>query len=264
MKKKPRILITNDDGIHSEGLHYLCNAVKDFAEVAIIAPATEQSGVSMSMTWRVPLRIEKILRTDSIKAWSVSGTPADCIKMGCSALLEAPPDLILSGINRGSNAGRNALYSGTVAGVMEGVLHDIPGIAFSCWDFIQPDYNPTAPYISAIIHHVLENPLPKGTLLNVNFPPNETGKIKGIKLTRQGKEYWAEKPEKRFHPADAFHYYWLGARLAQFEEEEDSDIKWLRAGYVAAVPIRIDNTDHHHLQERKHHFEKIDIKHGVS
>jgi 5'-nucleotidase len=260
MSKKPHILITNDDGIHSPGLMHLCESVKDFARVSIIAPLTEQSGVGMSLTWRHPLRIESMPWTDSVSAWSVSGTPTDCVKMGLSALLtESPPDLIISGINKGSNAGRNALYSGTVAGVIEGVLHNVPGIAFSCWDFTNPDYSPTAPYIAAIIHHVIAHPLPKGTLLNVNFPPESTGKIQGIKLTTQGKEYWAENPEKRFHPADAFHYYWLGARLAEFEEEEDSDIYWLKKGYVAAVPIRIDQTDHHHLKERKHHFDNISV-----
>lgn len=255
--RKPRILITNDDGIHAPGIRYLCNAVKHFATVTIAAPASEQSGVGMAMTFRDPLRIEEMPWRDVSAAWSVSGTPTDCVKMALSTLMNEPPDLIISGINRGSNAGRNLLYSGTVAGVIEGINHDVPGIAFSCVEYRDPNYAEAEQYIAAITQHMLMHPLPKGTLLNVNFPSHKKGKMLGVKLTRQGQEFWAEKPEKRNHPDNEFHYYWLGARIAQFDEIEDCDISWLSKGYAAAVPVHVGElTDHHHLRNHKDHFEK--------
>lgn len=260
MTKKPHILITNDDGISSEGIRHLWEAVKGLGKISIIAPMTEQSGVGLSLTWREPLHIRKVSWGADTDAWSISGTPADCVKMGISTLLKEPPDLIISGINQGANSGRNVLYSGTVAGVIEGIIQGVPGIAFSCWDFLNPNYAEAVPYIPAIIQNVLNDPLPVGTLLNVNFPSKTAGKIQGVKLTSQGKEYWAEKPEQRLHPAAGFEYYWLGARLAQFEEEEDSDIAWLRKGFAAAVPMHVgDLTDRSHLKAKKHHFDQISI-----
>ena len=122
MHKRPRILVTNDDSIHAPGLLQLCNTLKEFADISVVAPATEQSAVGLGITVRNPLEIEEHKLCTLFKAWSVTGTPADCIKMASSVILDWHPDLIVSGINRGSNAGRNLLYSGTVAAVIEGVL----------------------------------------------------------------------------------------------------------------------------------------------
>ena len=257
MKILPRILITNDDGISAAGIHFLWTALKDIADITIVAPAKEQSAVGLGITVREPLRIEKNTHFGSTPAWSVTGTPADCVKMALSKLLEKPPQMVVSGINRGSNAGRNVLYSGTVAGAIESTMRGIPSIAFSCYDFISPDYGVAAEGISYVVRHVLEHTLPSGTLLNVNFPPKIAGNIKGFKMARQGKEYWIEDPEERHHPAESHSYYWLGAKLAEFEEHEESDVTWLRKGYVTAVPVHIGElTDYNHLASRKAHFER--------
>lgn len=175
--------------------------------------------------------------------------------MGLKVILNQKPDLIVSGINRGSNAGRNIIYSGTVGGTIEGIMQGIPGIAFSCLDYFDTNYKRVEKYIPKLVDYILKNPLPSGTLLNVNFPENAHD-IKGLKLTRQGKELWAEDPHERSHPAEGHSYYWLGAKLKQFDEHEDSDIIWLSRGYIAAVPVHVGElTDMTHFNDSKGHFE---------
>lgn len=256
MDSKPNILITNDDGIHAPGIRHLWNALKDLANISIIAPVQEQSAVGVGITIRHPLHIHQVTWPESTKAWSVTGTPADCVKLAMSVILDKKPHLIVSGVNRGSNAGRNILYSGTVGSVIEGLFQDIPGIAFSCLDFFDTNYQKIEKYIPRIVNYVLKHPLPTGTLLNVNFPEGKH-EIQGVKLARQGKEMWVEDPHKRSHPLENHSYYWLGAKLRQFEEHEDSDIAWLSKGYVTAVPVHVNElTDLLHLNSVKDHFEE--------
>jgi 5'-nucleotidase len=256
MTRRPFILVTNDDGINAPGIQHLSKTLSEFADIAVVAPANEQSAVSLSITIRHPLRIERLdWPLPNAKIWSINGTPADCVKLALSVILPQAPQLIVSGINRGSNAGRNVLYSGTIAAVIEGVMHNIPGIAFSAADYFNPDFTKIERYIPSIIHYFLENPLPTGTFLNVNFPKQEA-KIKGIRLTKQGKEYWAENPEKREHPTEGLPYYWLGIKLAEFQEERDSDIVLLKEGYVTVVPIHISDLTHHgHIEHHRGNFE---------
>lgn len=255
---KPKILITNDDGIHAPGIKHLCNALKDHAELTVVAPALEQSAVGLSITIRAPLHIQKVEWAHGIPAWSVSGTPADCVKLGLKVILDDKPDFVISGINRGTNSGRNVLYSGTVGGAIESVMQDVPAIALSCFDFMETAYAAAEGYIPAIVAHASQYRLPRGTLLNVNFPSHTIGPIQGFRMTRQGLQYWVEHPSRREHPAEGHTYYWLGARLAKFEEHEDSDIHWLNKGYITAVPVHVGElTDHSHLAAAKEHFNKI-------
>lgn len=256
-QSRPKILITNDDGIQAPGIRYLWEALREIADLTIIAPALEQSGAGVSITIRHPLHVGEVDAFAGTPAWKVSGTPADCVKMGLSVLLDCKPDLVVSGINKGSNAGRNVFYSGTVAGVIEGVMQDVPGIAFSCYDFHNPNYEVTQKHIRNILRHVLERPLSKGTLLNVNFPPNKHP-IQGMKMTRQGKEFFIGDPDnhKRHHPDEGKFYYWMGSKSAIFNEDPESDIAWLNKGYITATPVHVHElTDHQHLSEHKSHFE---------
>lgn len=256
--KRPLILITNDDGIHTPGIKHLAHAVKEFADVTVVAPQLDQSGVGVSLTTRAPLHIQPTPFSDGLPAFSVSGTPADCIKLGLRVVLKQVPDLVLSGINRGTNAGRNVFYSGTIGGVIEGVINDIPGIAFSSHDFHYDNFPELEKYVALVVKHILNHPLPIGTFLNVNFPASELGPVKGFKLTRQGKQYWAENPSMREHPVENRTYYWLGARIAEFEEHEESDITWLKRGYMTAVPVHVGElTDHNHLKLSKEAFEAL-------
>lgn len=255
MKKKPKILVTNDDGIMAPGLMHLWEALVDIADLHIVAPSTEQSGVGLAITIRDPIQIVPVQWEKGTPAWKVTGTPADCVRLGMSVILDSPPDLIVSGINRGANSGRNVLYSGTIGGVIEGVLRNVPGIAFSCVDFMDPDYKKTTHLIAPLVKHMLEHPLPQGTLLNVNFP--DTEEILGLKLARQGRGFWVEDPDKRLHP-EGHPYYWLGGKWHELEEREDSDVHLLKQGYAAAVPIHISElTDLDHFHDRKEHFNKI-------
>lgn len=254
------ILMTNDDGIHANGIRHLWNALKSYADVTVVAPSGEQSAVGLSTTLRHPLRIEKInWDSQSNQIWSVTGTPADCVKMGLNVVLSRRPDIIVSGINRGSNLGRNVLYSGTVAAAIESIMQGIPAIAFSCQDYhIEPDYVSAGHYIPAIVRYVIDHPLPEGTLLNVNFPEKSLGKIKGFKMTQQGNDLWIENPDKRKHPGEGHDYYWLGSQLRRGKELEDSDDRWIRQGYVTAVPVHVGNlTDRQHLEIAKSRFEQL-------
>ena len=255
MKKK--ILITNDDGIYSPGLEHLWKALVDIADICIVAPATEKSATALGLTVHEPIQIQKISWNNNTPAWKVSGTPADCVRLGMSVILDHTPDLIVSGINKGANSGRTTMHSGTVAGVIEGALRNISGIAFSCAKFNNPNYQITEEYIRTIVNHIFEHPLPKGTILNVNFPEKEP--FAGLRLARQGHGYWIENPEKRQHP-DGHFYYWLGGKWTDHEEHEESDVALLRAGFVTAVPLHFhEMTDHSLLESRKEHFNSLTI-----
>ncbi len=255
MTHKPRILLTNDDGISAPGLRHLWEALTDFADVTIVAPASEKSGAGLGITIHSPLILQDVKWERGTSAWKVTGTPADCIRMGLSVVLKETPDLIVSGINRGANSGRSVLYSGTVGGVIEGILRNVPGIAFSCVDFANPDYQITQQHITPIVKHLLNNPLPKGTLLNVNFP--NTPEIKGIKMARQGMGYWTENPQERVHP-EGHSYYWLGGKWKDHDEHEDSDVALLQQGYATAVPIHASElTDHVFLEKSKADFDRL-------
>lgn len=252
---KPKILITNDDGIHFPGIRRLWEALAEYADLTIVAPASNKTGAALGMTLHLPIHIEQIDWHSNTPAWKVTGTPVDCIKLALSVILKEKPDIIVSGINQGSNAGRTLLYSGTVGGVIEGVFQNIPGVAFSYDGFDDPDYKPSSKYIFPIIQHLLDHPLPIGTLLNVNIP--HTSDIKGIKLARQGKSYWIDNPDARIHP-DGYPYYWMGGKWSEQEEHEDSDVSLLKQGYITAVPAYVNElTDFNLLKARKEQFEGL-------
>jgi 5'-nucleotidase len=253
---KPQILLINDDGIHAPGIRHLWKALAGRADITIVAPAQEQSGVGVSLTLRTPLQMERVEWEEGVVAWKVNGTPADCVRMALGRILTKHPDMIISGINRGSNAGRNVLYSGTVGGVIEGTLRNIPGLALSCEDFFNPIYKEVEKYIFPIVSHLLQEPLPAGTLLNVTFP-SASHLIKGIKLARQGMGYWIDNIEERLHP-EGNSYYWQGGKWSEHTEKEDSDVAWLKQGYITAVPLSMSElTDHQALKNRKETYETL-------
>lgn len=257
--KRPHILITNDDGVYAPGIKQLWTALKSFADLTVVAPLGEQSAVGLGITLRQPLQIIRAHWGEECDhIWSVSGTPADCVKMGLHAIVSSRPDIVVSGINRGGNLGRNVLYSGTIAGAIEGILQGIPAIAFSSNDYhTQPDYEAINRYIPTIVQHVMSYPLPEGTLLNVNFPEKSQGAIKGFKMTNQGSNWWIENPDKRVHPAEGHSYYWLGSQLKRGKEIEDSDDMWIQQGYVTAVPVHVgDLTDRNHVASTRAIFEQ--------
>lgn len=257
MSRLPRVLLTNDDGIEASGLYSLWESLADIAQVSIVAPEQEQSSTSLAITVRSPLHVrKKSWCNEQTEAWSVSGTPADCIKMALSTLLKERPHFVVSGINRGSNAGRNVLYSGTVAGAIESILQGIPSLAVSCVDYHSPDYHSTKEHLITLVRYFFQYPPPEGTLMNVNFPSKARG-VRGLRLARQGKSFWKENPEKREHPEGAV-YYWLGAKEVVFQEDEDSDIYLLDQGYATVVPIHVNElTDNKLFEERRESFKQF-------
>src|SRR5687767_11797094 len=176
-----RILITNDDGIHSDGLIKLEEALKQVGDVFVVAPASEMSGASHSLTLSRPLRIRQI----DERHWTVDGTPTDCVTLALNQIFppELRPDICASGINHGANLGDDATYSGTVAGALESTILGVPGIAFSLVASKNYNFLPGASIAAEMVRKALADGLPEGTLLNVNFPQ---GEIKGIHVTKQG------------------------------------------------------------------------------
>jgi 5'-nucleotidase len=260
--KRPQIIITNDDGIHAIGIKLLWEALHkaNFADLYVIAPADERSGSGASITCDRPLAITKIDWPEATPAWSISGTPADCIKMGERVLLGKKPDFIVSGINAGSNAGRNVLHSGTIGACIEGAFRGIPAMAFSCEDTQNPNYHLATQYVASLVHYALEHPLPPGCILNANFPHSAQHAVEGVRLTRQGKGRWSEDPYLHTGVGDSA-TYWLGGKPEELGEEDDSDVAWLKKGYLTVVPLHVNElTDHAELQKRHPAFENYFIQ----
>jgi 5'-nucleotidase len=264
--KRPKIVVTNDDGIHAPGIKALWHALHkaDFADLYVIAPSTERSGTGVSITWDKPILVQKMNWPNGTPAWAVGGTPADCIKMGERILLGIKPEFIVSGINAGSNAGRNVLHSGTIGACIEGAFRGIPGIAFSCENGEQPNYQVAEKYVVDLVKYVIQSPLEPGCILNVNFPHAVQDEVKGFRLTRQGKGRWTEEPYLHIN-TDHGPSYWLGGKPEELEEDLDCDIAWLRQGYLTAVPVQVhDLTDFPELKRRQDSFEEFFVKHDVA
>lgn len=192
MKKKPRILVTNDDGITAPGIRSLIRIMQELGDVIVVAPDGPQSGTGHALTINNTLHLEKISKPDAaVEEYACSGTPVDCVKFAVSEILKGKPDLCVSGINHGSNSSINVIYSGTMSAAVEAGIEGIPSIGFSLQDFDwNANFDSIAPYVKAIAAKVLENGLPQQTVLNVNFPKRKQEDIKGIRICRQAKAMW--------------------------------------------------------------------------
>jgi 5'-nucleotidase len=258
-KKRPKILLTNDDGIFAPGIFALWQALDaaNFADLSLVAPAHEKSGAGSSVTWDRSLLIQEVDWEKGTKAWSVDGTPADCVKMALTVILPFKPDLIVSGINAGSNAGRNVLHSGTVGAVVEGILRDIPGVALSCENGSHPNFHVAQKYVEKIVKYILDKPFETGTLLNVNFPHAAKEEVKGFRMTRQGMGRWIENPVLHLD-TNRGPTYFLGGKPEELDERQDSDISLLLDGYMTAVPIHVHElTNRAEVDARRDNFESF-------
>ena len=233
-----RILITNDDGIHSDGLIKLEEALKELGDVYVVAPASEMSGASHSLTLARPLRIRQL----DERHWSVDGTPTDCVTLALNKILSEAerPHICVSGINHGGNLGDDASYSGTVAGAMEATILGVPGLAVSLVARENFDFTHAAAFAVIAARKVLEEGLPEGTLLNINLPP---GEIKRVMVTRQGiknaRPIISEHIDPRGKP-----YFWIGEEYFNVKPDEGTDYYAVKSGYVSVTPLRADMTDH--------------------
>lgn len=238
---KPRILITNDDGIHADGIKALEAALAPLGEVFVVAPEAEMSGASHSLTLARPLRIRRI----DDHHWTVDGTPTDCVVMALNKILppDMPPDICCSGINHGPNLGDDASYSGTVAGAMEATILGVPGIAFSLAVSRDPDFRQSANVAASITEKALSAGLPDGTLLNVNVP---RGVPTGTRITTQGFKTARPVISEHTDPRGKL-YYWIGEVRNGFRAEGGTDFEAVDAGLVSVTPMRADLTDHSSL-----------------
>ena len=242
-----RILVTNDDGIQSPGLHALVRALRGWGEVWVIAPDREQSAVGHAITLSEPIRLFPWTIEGANHTFAISGTPADCVKLALTELMPARPDLVLSGVNRGENTGISVIYSGTVSAATEGTINGIPSIAISLGSFVSTRFEAAALVGRRIAEVVAERGLPGETLLNVNVPDLPLDEIKGIRVTRQGRTRFQETFMKRADPRGKVYYWMDGAKLPL--EETDTDGTALHEGYVTVTPIRLDFTHHDFLPE---------------
>lgn len=249
MKKKPLILVTNDDGISAPGIRALIEVMKHIGDVVVVAPDSPQSATGHAITINNTLFINKInIDPDITTEYSCSGTPVDCVKFAVHEILKRKPDLCVSGVNHGSNSSINVIYSGTLSAAVEAGIEGIPAIGFSLLDYDwNADFEPVKPFIKRIALEVLENGLPEGVILNVNFPKLKEKDIKGIKVCRQAKAMWEERFDKRKNPQGR-EYYWLTGEFVNMDKGEDTDEWALEQGYVSMVPVQFDLTAYHAMQ----------------
>ncbi len=238
-----RILVSNDDGISSKGIYSLAKSLQSLGEVYVVAPENNQSAISHAITMHQPLRAKKIKFFDTdIDAWWVSGTPADCVKLGIETLVKVRPDIVVSGINKGENLGTDVLYSGTVSAAIEGCVFGIPSIAFSYEDFYEEDFTVAGQVALKVTKYAIDKGIPKRTVLNVNIPKCASlEEIKDIKVTKLGIKVYKNNFEERTDPRGNS-YYWLTGDLEDLGIQSDTDIDAVKNKYVSLTPINIDMT----------------------
>ena len=260
MQSDMDILLTNDDGIYSEGLWVLFQELASHYRVAVVAPDRERSAIGHAITLHEPLRKKRISLNGGCSGVAVTGTPADCVKLGILELLERPPRLVISGINPGANVGVNVNYSGTVAAAREAALFGVSAISISI-DSRRPKYlNETAQFVIRLTRHVFDHGLAKGTFLNVNVPDFHPDKIAGVRISRHGTQFNGEYFEKRVDPRQRS-YYWQGCDMQTQTEkhnlvksasfQRDVDAVCLKNRYITITPVKCDTTDYFVLDQMK-------------
>lgn len=235
-----RILVTNDDGIYSEGIRLLVESLSRVAEVVVVAPDREQSASGHSLTLHRPLRLRPVK-----DGWyAVDGTPTDCVNLGIQWLMrDEPPALVVSGINFGLNLGDDVTYSGTVSATFEGTLLGVPSVAFSQQVGENFSFRPAAELAGRLVARILASDLPKDLLLNVNVPE---GRPTGVRLTRLGKRTYAQTVIQKEDPRGR-NYFWI-AGTPEWQEEEGTDFAAIVEGCVSITPLHLDLTDYRGLQ----------------
>lgn len=248
MQKRPLILVTNDDGITAPGIRTLISVMNELGDVIVVAPDSPQSGMGHAITLDSTIYCDAITIDEGPQLeYRCSGTPADCVKMAISEILNKKPDLCVSGVNHGSNSSINVIYSGTMSAAVEAGIEGIPAIGFSLLDYSwNAKFDHLKAAIKKIAENVLERGLPDGVVLNVNFPKVESKKFKGIKICRQARANWVEEFDKRVNPQGK-EYYWLTGKFINLDNGEDTDLWSLKNGYIAIVPVGFDMTAHHFL-----------------
>jgi 5'-nucleotidase len=251
-----RILLTNDDGINAPGLNVLARIARKFSDdIWICAPAEEQSGAGHSLTLTRPVRLHK----HAERRYSVSGTPTDAVTMALKKLLPAPPDLILSGVNRGANLGDDVTYSGTVSAAIEGALAGVRAIALS-QVYATEGMADAVPFDASeewgerVIRPLLDAPFAPRSLVNINFPPIAAADVKGIRVARQGFHDYARGSVVEGTDPRGYRYFWFGLHGIEHTSGHDSDLEAIDLGYVSVTPLQLDLTHEASLAELRSRF----------
>ncbi len=235
-----RLLLSNDDGISSDGLGALEEELAALGDVYVVAPDREQSAASHALTLYRPLRVQEM----GERRWAVDGTPTDCVNLAVNGILrECRPDFVISGINRGSNLGDDITYSGTVSAAMEGTLLGIPAVAVSLAGRERFDFKPAATFVGELLRALGGRALPRNTLLNVNVPPLPRELIKGVRLTRMGKRRFDDAIVEKLDPRGK-KYYWIGGGDPGFVEDEGTDFAAMALDMISITPIHLDLTNY--------------------
>ena len=255
-----KLLVSNDDGISALGIRTLANTLAAAGhEVTVVCPDRERSATGHGLTLLQPIRAEIVESVfhPHIKAWACDGTPSDCVKLGLWALLDSPPDLVLSGINQGANLGTEILYSGTVSAAMEGVIEGIPSIAFSLTSHTHKDFQTAAKFAEILVAKIAAQPLPELMLLNVNVPPLSWEEIAGVTFTIQGVRRYVDVFDKRTDPRGKT-YYWLTGEVIEDVEPPIElnlpthiplDVHAIQKKYISITPLQYNLTYGHGLNQ---------------
>lgn len=251
--KKPLILVTNDDGITSEGIYILVQIAQQFGEVVVVAPNSPQSAKGHSITIYDPVHIQRVHIFEGIEAYECSGTPVDCVKLAIDKILSRKPALCVSGINHGSNASINVLYSGTMAAATEAALDGVPAIGFSFATFHPANFDTPSKVVFEIMQKFFEKGLPACNLLNVNIPNVDLQNLKGWAICRQARGKWYQGYNENITPLGE-KCYWLSGYFANEDLGTDTDEYALANGFVSIVPVQCDLTAYKHLQFLNQHW----------
>jgi 5'-nucleotidase len=239
------ILLTNDDGIHAEGLEAARRTLAQLGRVIVIAPDREQSATSHSLTLEHPLRV----KGSGDEMFSVDGTPTDCVLLAFNGLLDERPQMVVAGINHGPNMGEDVTYSGTVAAAIEGTLQGAPSIAVSMAGKAPYDFGAACSFTLRLARAVVERGLGPGTVLNVNVPKTESSQIKGVKITKLGKRVYRDLIVKKVDPRGKS-YYWIGGNDPSWESStENTDFNAVKLGLISVTPLHLDLTDYKKMVE---------------
>ncbi|VVC76190.1 5'-nucleotidase SurE [Aquicella siphonis] len=249
-----KILISNDDGVHAPGLMYLANALEKTADITVVAPDRNRSGVSNSLTLENPLRVV----TASNGYYSVNGTPTDCVHLAVTGLLKEMPDMVVSGINEGSNLSDDVLYSGTVAAATEGRFLGLPSIAISLAGPRCEHYDTAAQIAKILVERLRETPLTSDTILNVNVPDVPFAELRGIQVTRLGTRHIAEPTIKAIDPRGR-KIYWVGQPGPEQDAGPGTDFYAVNTGYVSVTPLHLDLTHYKVLDELSNWVQPLQI-----
>jgi 5'-nucleotidase len=247
MTDQIRILVTNDDGIHSKGIIILAKALKVVGDVYVVAPDRERSAIAHSLTLHRPLRVEKIKKN----FYAVDGTPADCVHLAVNAIVPGRPQLVVSGINKGGNLGDDVTYSGTVSAAFEGTLLGIPSFAVSQVARSRFKFDTAARFAVRVARFILQKGLPKDTLLNINVPNLDEKEIRSYKITEQGR--WAHDGSGVVEKVDprGKKYYWIGEGPLTFDRKGNTDFEAVSDSYISITPLHLDLTNYASIRELK-------------